>query len=212
MNKLISLNVGEPKEYLFNGKVEKTGIGKKPISSVALHRMGFDHDAVASTEFHGGVDRAVCLYPYEHYEKWEKEFNIHLPLPAFGENLTATGMMEKDIYIGDIFKIGTSHIQVTQGRIPCAKISKFNGIDLLSRVVDSCYTGYLFRVLEEGVIEADSPIELVDRVQEKYSVLKANQIMLHDRKNVEAIEELLQIKELASDWKRRLDNMLEKIK
>ncbi|TKC19510.1 MOSC domain-containing protein [Robertmurraya kyonggiensis] len=212
MKTLISLNVGEPKEYLFNGKAEKTGIGKKPITSVALHKIGFDHDAVASTEYHGGVDRAVCLYPYEHYGMWEKEFNIKLPLPAFGENLTTTGMLEKDVYIGDTFEIGTTVIQVTQGRIPCAKISKYNGVDLLSRIVESCYTGYLFRVLKEGVIDADSSIELVERVQEKYSVLKANQIMLHDRKNAEAIEEMLQIEELATVWKNKLDNMLEKIK
>lgn len=212
MRKLISLNVGEPKEYLFNGKAEKTGIGKKPVVSANLHKLGFDNDQVASTEYHGGVDRAVCLYPYEHYEQWEKEFNIKLPLPAFGENLTATGMLEKDIYIGDTFEIGTAVIQVTQGRVPCAKISKFNGVDLLSRIVESCYTGYLFRVLEEGVIHDDSTIKLVDRVQEEYSILEANQIMLHDRKNVEAIEEMLQIKELATVWKNTLGNMLEKTK
>lgn len=210
MRKIISLNVGLPNDYVLKGKEENTGIGKLPVESMELKKNGFLNDGVAHTEFHGGVDRAVCLYPYEHYRFWENEFSRKLPIPAFGENLTATNMLEENVYIGDTFSIGTAVIQVTQGRIPCSMISKFNGFDLLGRIVETGYTGYFFRVLEEGLIKSDSEIELVDRVQEKITVLQANKTMFHDRKNESAIREILEINELAPVWKAKLESMLKK--
>jgi MOSC domain-containing protein YiiM len=211
MRKIISLNVGLPKDYVLKGKEEKTGIGKLPVESIELKKNGFLNDGVAHTEFHGGEDRAVCLYPYEHYCTWENEFSQKLQVPAFGENLTATNMLEKDVYIGDTFSIGTAVIQVTQGRIPCSMISKFNGVDLLGRIVETGFTGYFFRVVKEGTIYAESQVELINRTQEKVSVLKANQVMFHDRKNVSAIKDTLEIEELASVWRKKLEDILEKI-
>lgn len=211
MRKIISLNVGKPETLIFDGKEEQTGIGKKPVKELQLTKSIIKGDGVAATEFHGGEERVVCLYPFEHYAKWEKEYSMKLDIPAFGENLTATDMLEKDIFIGDIFSVGSAVIQVTQGRIPCAKISKFNGVNLLSRVVETGFTGYFFRVLEEGIIHEDSNIKLVERTQEKVSILHANKVMFHDRSNAKAIEEILQVKELASVWKNKLETMLQKI-
>jgi MOSC domain-containing protein YiiM len=211
MGKIISLNVGLPKEHILKGKEEQTGIGKQPVESIELNKISFANDGVAHTEFHGGVDRAVCLYPFEHYRLWENEFEQKLQIPAFGENLTATNMLEKDVFIGDTFSVGSAIVQVTQGRIPCSMISKFNGINLLGRIVESGFTGYFFRVLVEGTITTDSEIELIERTQEKVTVLQANQIMFHDRKNEKAIKEILEIDELASVWRKKLEDMLEKI-
>ncbi|QED48211.1 MOSC domain-containing protein [Cytobacillus dafuensis] len=207
--KIITLNIGRPNLHRWNGMTVNSAIRKKLVEEVMLTKEGFIGDAVANREFHGGPDRAVCLYPYEHYEFWEKEFNKPLESPAFGENICVQNMLEKDVYIGDIFSLGKAIVQVTQGRIPCAAISKHNDVDqLLRRVVETGFTGYLFRVIEEGIVDIDSNFELIDRKQEKFSVLTGNHLMFHDRKNRKAIEEFIQLEELAEDWKTKFTKAL----
>lgn len=209
---IIALSVGEPKGFTWKGREELSGIGKSKVQEVLLTKQGFKGDGVANLEFHGGPDRAVCVYPFEHYKQWEKEFNTKFQPPAVGENICLTNMLEKDVYIGDIFSIGDTVVQVTQGRIPCSTISKFNDIDsLLGRIVETCFTGYFFRVLNEGVIYSDSKIQLMNRIQEKISVYDANYVMFHDRKNKKVIEDILQINELASVWKEKFNELLERI-
>jgi MOSC domain-containing protein YiiM len=140
---------------------------------------------------------------------WEKEFKKTFCPPAFGENICAGNMLEKDVFIGDTFSLGESVIQITQGRIPCSTISKHNEEDrLLSRIVETCFTGYFFRVLKEGTVTAGSVLKLEERKQEKVSVLQGNFIMFHDRKNRKAIEELLQIEALAAVWREKLEKAL----
>jgi MOSC domain-containing protein YiiM len=211
--KLMNLSVGMRDHFEYKGKEYASAISKKPIKEVFLALEGFRGDTVVDKKHHGGVDRAVCLYPFEHYHYWNEEFSTSLPSPAFGENMCTTGMMEKDVYIGDIFKFGETIIQVTQGRIPCSTISKFNGIDaLLPRIVETCFTGYFFRVLQEGTVSDSSEIKLLDRTQENVTVYYANQVMFHDRRNKKALEEMLAIKELAKDWKDRFSKALASIK
>ncbi|MFE8702716.1 MOSC domain-containing protein [Cytobacillus sp. FJAT-54145] len=212
MQKIVTLSVGRPKEYEWKGKQEKSGIGKSIVNEVRLTKDGFIGDEVAAPEFHGGPDRAVCLYPFEHYAMWEKEFGQILQPPAFGENICVTNMLEKDTYIGDTYLLGETVIQVTQGRVPCSKISKFNGIDkLLGRIVETGFTGYFFRVLQEGTVKSDAELKLIDRTQEKITILRANEVMLHDKKNIVAIEEILQVNELADEWRNSLTKTLKKL-
>ncbi|KOP82976.1 MOSC domain-containing protein [Cytobacillus solani] len=208
--KLLSLNIGRPNLHVWKRKTENSAIAKKGIEEVLLTKNGFIGDYVANREFHGGPERAVCLYPYEHYWQWEQEFNQTLCNPAFGENISVENMLEENVYIGDTFTLGDAIIQVSQGRIPCSTISKHNRVDsLLRRIVETGYTGYFFRVLQEGTITKNSKLTLIDRKQEKFSVLKGNQLMFHDRKNREAIEEFLEIKELAEVWREKFLRMLE---
>ncbi|WP_180955670.1 MULTISPECIES: MOSC domain-containing protein [Bacillus] len=208
---IISLSVGEPKDFRWQGREEKSAICKKPIQEVLLTKEGFIGDGVANHEFHGGPERAVCLYPFEHYSLWEKEFKIPLQLPAFGENITIAGMTEADVYIGNIYKLGTAVVQISQGRVPCSTISKHNAIDeLLKRIVDTGYTGYFFRVLEEGMVFENSHMQLVEENEKKVSILFANQTLFHDRKNKEAIEKILEVEELASVWHEKLKRELQK--
>ena len=174
-----------------------------------LTKDGFQGDKVANRAVHGGPDRAVCLYPFEHYKQWENEFNKALQIPAFGENISVEHMLEQDVYIGDIFSLGDAIIQVSQGRIPCATIPNFNReVRLLHRVVETGFTGYLFRVLKEGMVPENSSINLVERRQNKYSVLKGNKLLFHDRKNKQEIGEFIQIKELADVWKIKLNQLI----
>ncbi|WP_075981881.1 MOSC domain-containing protein [Bacillus massilinigeriensis] len=206
MGKIISLSIGMPKNVIWKGKNEESAINKKRVQSAFLRKQGFIDDDVANHKYHGGADRAVCVYPFEHYAKWENEFKQSFEPPSVGENLCVTEMLEKDVYIGDTYSIGETIVQITQGRIPCDKISKHNGVDsLLSRMVETGYTGYFFRVVQEGLIEESSQVKLIERTQEKVSVLYANQIMFHDRKNKKAIEEILAVKELAEKWLESLE-------
>ena len=160
----------------------------------------------------GVPDRAVCVYPYEHYLLWEKEFNHTFPSSTFGENLTVTNMLEKDVYIGDIFRIGEAVIQITQGRIPCSTITKrTNNPSLLKRMVQTGFTGYLCRVLEEGIVRKDSKITLVESHPKQVTILYANEIYFHDQKNVEGIKKVLGVQEMANEWQELLVNRLNKL-
>ncbi len=211
--KLLTLNIGRPNLHVWKGRTENSAIAKKGIEEVLLTKNGFKGDYVANREFHGGPERAVCLYPYEHYWQWEQEFNQTFRMPAFGENICAENMLEEDVYIGDTFTLGDAVIQVSQGRIPCSTISKHNHVDsLLGRIVETGYTGYFFRVLQEGIVTTSSKLTLIDRQQEKFSVLRGNQLMFHDRKNREAIEEFLEVKELAEVWRGKFLKTLESLK
>jgi MOSC domain-containing protein YiiM len=201
-----------PKKHTWNNQEETSAIAKTMVTEAFLSKAGFVLDGVANTNFHGGSDRAVCLYPFEHYSLWEQEFKQRLEFPGFGENITTTGMKEKDIFIGDVFRLGEAIIEVTQGRVPCSTISKHNGIvRLLNRIVETGYTGYFFRVLEEGQITSDAEIKLLNRVQDKYSVLRGNQLLFHEKENVTDIEEIFQLDALSTEWKERFKKVLDTI-
>ncbi|MFP5108237.1 MOSC domain-containing protein [Neobacillus sp. C211] len=207
--KIITLAVGKPKEYDWNNKKEVSAIGKSFVQVVELKKSGFVGDDVANHKFHGGIDRAVCLYPFEHYSYWEKIFQKKLAPPAFGENITATGMLEEQVYIGDIFKIGDTILQVTQGRVPCATISKYNQEkQFLKKVVETTLTGYFFRVLEEGAIMCDSEINLVEKDSKEISVSFATQILFHQQQDKTSIEKILTVDALAEDWRNRFLKLL----
>lgn len=209
MAEILFLNVGLPEIKNWNGKAEHSAIGKRSVPEAFLSKEAFHGDGVAATEFHGGPDRAVCFYPIEHYSQWAREFETDIEPPSFGENISVNGMKEADIYIGDIFRLGNATIQVSQGRIPCSKISKNNQIgQLLKRVVETGYTGYFFRVLEEGMVFADSEITLVERKQNTFSVLRANELYFHNRQDLRTIQKLIEVNELAASWKRELEKIL----
>lgn len=202
--KIINLAVGKPKEFNWNNKKELSAIGKSSVQAVELKKSGFVGDDVQNHKFHGGPDRAVCLYAFEHYSYWEEIFQKKLILPAFGENITATGMVEEQVCIGDIFKIGETIVQVTQGRVPCATISKYNQENqFLKKVVETTLTGYFFRVLEEGTINFDSEITLVEKHSKEISVSFATQILFHQQQDKTSVEKILTVDALAEDWRNR---------
>lgn len=205
------LAVGGIKSFDWNGEITDSAIEKKEVNEVFLFKNGFEGDTVAATEFHGGPDRAVCLYPLEHYTQWENEFGVNIKPSGLGENISILGMKEDEVYIGDIFQLGNAVIQVSQGRIPCAKISKFNRINgLLKRVVETGYTGYFFRVIEEGKVEKNSSLKLISRNEHQISVLFANQTYFHDKTNKDAIKKILNVDELANVWRKILTELLQK--
>ena len=211
---IISMNIGKPKTVVFNENEVETAFYKGPVQNeLFLTKLNFEGDGQADLVNHGGLDKAVCVYPHEHYSYWEKELNRTLPVAAFGENLTVTGMLESQVHIGDIFKIGDAVVQLSQPRQPCYKIAGRHDVkDLMLRVQKTGFTGYYFRVLEEGNISPDSSIERLAIHPVKVTVADANEIMYEDINNKDAIQKLLAIEELSESWKGRFEKRLEKLK
>lgn len=210
--KIASLNIGKPKAFTSNSKEIISGVGKESVDRAFLTKDGFIDDGVQQTKFHGGPDRAVLLYCFDHYEDWKEEFGKELTVPGFGENITVTGLSEEVVHIGDVYQIGEAVIEISQSRIPCDTLSKYNEEKtLLSRLVSTGYTGYLARVKQEGWIEKDSTITRVSRNPNSVSVLFSNQIYFHDKDNVEGMKKLLEIEELAVAWKKKIKTRYTKI-
>src|SRR6266568_969087 len=151
--KILSVNVGMPKEVSWQGKLVTTGIFKEPVNApVMLRTLNLDGDRQADLTVHGGVTKAVYAYPSEHYDYWRAELpDVDLPWAAFGENLTTEGLFEKDLRIGDRFRIGSAELVVTQPRLPCYKLGiRFGRMDMLKRFLKSGRTGFYFAVTVEG--------------------------------------------------------------
>ncbi len=208
-----NFSIGLPKKMSY-GKNEGmiTGICKQAVEEAFLTKDGFRGDGVADLKHHGGPDRAVCIYPYEHYSKWESEFLVQFSLPTFGENLTLTNMEEKDVCIGDVYRVGEAVIQITQGRIPCSTITnRTNNPFLLKLMVQTGFTGYLGRVLKEGVVRKDSIISLEERNPHQVSILEANEIYFKRPRDIEGIQKILAVEELADEWKDMLNERLTRL-
>nr|CDQ32431.1 6-N-hydroxylaminopurine resistance protein [Virgibacillus halodenitrificans] len=213
VRELKGFSIGLPKVMKYEEDKEiKTGICKQATDEAFLHKGGFHGDDVADLRYHGGPDRAVCVYPFEHYAHWEKEFGKPLPQANFGENVTVTNMLEKDVHLGDIFRIGEAVIQITQSRIPCSTITKrTNNPSLLKRMIQTGFTGYLCRVLEEGIVRQDSRITLLDPHPKQVSVLYSNEIYFRGQKNVEGMRKVLAVEELATELKETFESRLSKL-
>jgi MOSC domain-containing protein YiiM len=207
-----SLNVGLPKKEIFDGKPITTGICKKPVSGqVTLRALGFDGDGVADSKNHGGPDKAICVYSLDHYPFWEKTLGVMLPAAAFGENLSVSNLKEDDVCIGDIFLLGTATVQISQPRQPCTTLAaRYGRNDLVKLVINSGFSGFYFRVLQEGEVRVGAPLVLVEKDPNLISVSFANNIFHHDRKNREGIESVLTIPALSESWQRSLQRLREK--
>src|SRR5262245_49701380 len=162
--KLISVNVAQPREILIHDKFVSTGIFKQPVvGPVRVRTLNLDGDRQADLRVHGGRDKAVYVYPSEHYEFWQRELGENsLSWGAFGENLTVEGLFEDKVCVGDEIGIGTAVFQVTQPCQPCFKLAaKFQREDIIKRFLDSRRTGFYLRVLQEGSLQAGDSIQIL---------------------------------------------------
>ena len=160
--KLLSVNVSQPKEVSYNGKRVKTGIFKEPVSGrTMMRRLNLDGDGQGDPTVHGGIHKAVYVYPIEHYHYWKRELSRDdLTYGKFGENLTVEGMLEDTVHIGDIFRIGEALVEVSQPRVPCFKLGmKMRDPQIVKPFLESERVGFYVRVLEEGEVGAGDTIE-----------------------------------------------------
>ncbi|MCP3772374.1 MOSC domain-containing protein [Paenibacillus sp. MZ04-78.2] len=210
MIKIVSLNVGRPQSVPFEKKEVSTGIYKHPVAGeVFLSSLNFDGDGQADLVHHGGKDKAVCVYPYEHYAYWTERLGRELQYGAFGENLTTQGLLEDDVCIGDTFQAGGAVLQVSQPRQPCFKLSVKYGVpELPLWVQNTGYTGYYFRVLQEGNVAAGDELILLERHLNGRTVTFANRMMHHEKQNLEGMRAMLAVDRLSDSWRKTFDKRL----
>lgn len=202
--KIISVNVGLPRKVTWKGKTVSTGIFKEPVSDrVMVRSLNLDEDGQADLTVHGGVDKAVYVYPFEHYDYWRTELpDTDLTMGNFGENFTTTGLKEEDLNIGDRFQIGTVELMVTQPRLPCYKLGiRFGRADMVKRFLASRRTGFYFRVLQEGEVVAGDTLALVSRDKNNITVADITQLYTREKNDPELLQRATQLKALPESWR-----------
>ncbi|WP_078592448.1 MOSC domain-containing protein [Evansella clarkii] len=206
---IISVNVGKPQTLSRGEKSVTSALEKTPAEgTIFLSRLNLAGDGQADLTNHGGEDKAVCVYAYDHYPFWEEELGQSLPLGAFGENLTVKGLVEEAVHIGDVFQWGEAQVQVSQPRVPCYKVGMRFGVKELPKLIaETGYTGFYMRVLKEGYVSADNPLQFVKRYSE-ISIAYVNHIYYEDRHNEEALKEISSIPELAAKWRESIQKQL----
>ena len=178
--KVLSVHVGSLQEMLRNGKKIQTGIFKQPTEGpIEVKQLGLEGDQQANKKLHGGVYKAICVYPSEHYDLWKEELGKpDLSFGDFGENLTTVGLMEGDICLGDRLRIGSVEMVVTQPREPCITLNaRLDTKDLSARIRKSGRSGFYCSVEREGTIENGDSIEYISRDENKVSVSDFNRII-----------------------------------
>ena len=212
---VISLQVGLPQcmtsaDFLDqSGSLQEwtTGFFKKSTTeSIWLGTLNLTGDGQADLVNHGGLDKAVNIYPHEHYAYWEHTVGFTpLPMGGFGENLTTQGLLEQDVCIGDVFQLEEATVQISQPRQPCWKLARYWRIkDLAVRVQETGRTGWYFRVLTEGHVQAGKKLVLQERPYPQWTVSAANQVMHHLVQDRQAAQELADCKALSSRWREKL--------
>ena len=192
-----------------------TGFFKTPISGpIYLSTTNLDGDGQADLINHGGVDKAVLAYSADHYPKWREELHIpDMPFGAFGENLTISGLDEETVCIGDIFRMGSVKLEVSQPRQPCWKLARrWRMHELTGLVIRNGHSGWYFRVLEEGDIEARMPVTRIERRNPQWTIARANHILHHQRMDLAATLELAAVPELADSWVEELRERAQRLR
>lgn len=212
--RVLSLNVGLPREVISKGKTVTTGIFKKPVEGpVRLLTLNLEGDRQADLRVHGGTYKAVYAYPSEHYDYWRRELpDADLAWGAFGENLSVEGFKENEVNIGDRFRIGSAELMVTQPRLPCYKLAlKFQRDDIIKRFLDSRLTGFYFSVLKEGELAAGDAIEIVGRDSNNFTVADVTRLFLEGQDDIEGLRRALTVEALPESWKTHFEREIEKL-
>lgn len=203
MARMISLNVGMPAPLVCPDRTVMSAIRKAPVAGpVRLAHSGLDGDGQADRVAHGGPDKAMCAYPTEHLPYWSTRLGRTLAPAAFGENLSTEGLLERDLHIGAVFRLGSAVVQVSQPRGPCFKLAALNDEPHLAQWVQSAgLTGFYFRCLEPGAIEVGNDFALVDANERAPTIADAVRVQYRDRDDRATLERLAQCEELADAWR-----------
>jgi MOSC domain-containing protein YiiM len=208
--RVVSVNVGKPREVAWQGQAVLTGIFKDPVTGpTPLRRENLDGDAQADPTVHGGRDKAVYAYPLEHYEDWQAQLGRDLPFGAFGENLTTEGLTEDNVHIGDEFRVGTARLVVTQPRTPCFKLGiRFGDPAMVKTFLKAGRPGIYFGVRDEGVVGPGDRIERVREDENRVTVTAMLQLILDRNPDAAQLRRLLNVPALAAVWRGEFEDRL----
>jgi MOSC domain-containing protein YiiM len=205
--KLISINVGLPRETDWHGRSVTTAIYKTPVQGrIPLRKLNLDGDRQADLGVHGGEHKAVYCYPIEHYDYWRKELpGRELSMGNFGENFTTEGLLEDSVHLGDRWTVGSAETVVTQPRLPCFKLGiRFQSDDMVKRFLDSRKTGFYLAVLREGEVGNGDEITIVARDPLAVPVPEITRLYIakkYSADDVESIQRVLKVAALPESWK-----------
>ena len=212
--RLVSVNIGHPREVIYKGKTVTTGIFKEPVEGrIRLRTLNLDGDRQADLSVHGGLSKAAYAYPIEHYEYWREQLpGVDLPWGMFGENLTVEGLREDRVNIGDRFRIGSAHVMVTEPRLPCHKLAaKFGRDDIIKRFLHSGRTGFYFAVLQEGEVGAGDRITVIGRDEHAVTVADITRLYVREKDDVRMLRRAVQVEALPDSWRGYFKKSIEKL-
>jgi MOSC domain-containing protein YiiM len=203
--KIISVNVGLPRPVLWKGRRIMTGIFKDPVEGrVKVRKLNLDGDGQADLSVHGGVHKAVYVYPSEHYPFWRRELELEdLPWGSFGENLTAEGLWEDEVHVGDRFRIGTAEVVVTQPRMPCFKLAlRFDRDDIVETFLESGRPGFYVAVVKEGDLGTGDAMERIHEDENGVSVVDVVRLYLdRDGSDPDLLRRAVKVEALPESWR-----------
>ncbi len=202
--KVVSVNVGRPREVEWHGRRLLTSIWKSPSNGrVRVGKLNLDSDQQSDLSVHGGPEKAVYVYPKEHYLFWRSELpDIDLPWGAFGENLTTDGLLEPQVMIGDRIEVGSAEFQITQPRMPCFKLAiRFGRDDMIKRFMRSGRTGFYLSVVREGEVESGDGIRITAHDSRGVSVADIAALYAHDAGNQDLLRRAVDAAALPESWR-----------
>lgn len=204
--KVVSVNVSAPRVEQWQGQILTTGIFKEPVAGrIAVTKLTLEGDSQVDRRYHGGLNKAVYGYPLEHYAPWQEFLTSTFGPGQFGENLTTEGLLEEDVCLGDVFRIGSAVLQVTQPRVPCHKLAMKMRMPAFPKwFLKSGRLGFYFRVVEEGHVEAGDSIELIEADPERISIRELWQLAFGDVFDGERAEQVLKREYVAGEWTKPL--------
>ena len=197
----------------FTDDGETSAIAKALVDGPrAVGFLGIEGDAQADLTVHGGPEKAIHHYPRDHYRWWQDRLPDDLLLDragAFGENISTTALTERDVCIGDRFRLGTALVEVCQGRQPCWKQAhRLGDKSVVAAMVKSGRTGWYYRVLEEGRVAAGDTLVRIARVHPEWSVERVTGIVIAGReRNAATLRALAALPELAEGWRMRMKKL-----
>ena len=212
MARLLSLNVGLPRDVAWQGRTVHTAIWKEPVQGRRMaRRLNIDGDGQGDLAGHGGEHRAVFVYQIESYRYWENHLGrTDFTHGQFGENFTVEGLPDDEVCIGDRYRVGSALFEVTQPRVTCYRIGiRMNEPQMAALLVSHGRPGFYFRVLEEGEVEAGGEIVRVMRGPESMTVAAVNALLYKPGHPADRLERALRIPALSTGWRGSFKALLE---
>jgi ferredoxin-NADP reductase/MOSC domain-containing protein YiiM len=211
VSRLVSVNVGMPKDVHWRGKTIRTGIWKTPVEGpVMVRRLNIDGDGQGDLAGHGGEQRAVMVYQCESYDFWKTYLNRDDLEPGhFGENFTVTELDDADVCIGDRYRIGDAEFEVTQPRVTCFRVGvRLDEPEMPNLLVSQHRPGFYFRVITEGRVRAGDEIVRTRRGRHELSVADVDALLYLPRRNVEQLRKIVDVPALSPGWQQSFHDML----